>query len=216
MTIERRGFLSRASLGMLAIFGARRVSTAAASARNSSAPLEPWLEGLTGRHKQIFDVAANNKGAPLGRAGNFLTVYGQAYGLQDSDLNVVFGAHGSGLALVLDDGIWSKYKLGTYFSIDDPQTKSPSTRNIFAGIGDPAASFSPSVAALQKRGVRFLACMQAIAKLSRELAARESMEASVVNQALLAGLLPGVTPVPAMIIAVNRAQEAGLTYVYIG
>ncbi len=216
MTIERRGFLSRASLGMLAFFGTRPVATGVATAGNSSAPLEPWLEGLTGRHKQMFDVAANNKGAPLGRAGNFLTVYGQAYGLKDIELNVVFGAHGSGLALVLDDGIYSKFGLGAHWSIDDPQTKSPATRNIFAGVGDPAASFSPSVASLQKRGVRFLACMQAIAKLSRELAASASMDASAVNQELLAGLLPGVTAVPAMIIAVNRAQEAGLTYVYIG
>jgi intracellular sulfur oxidation DsrE/DsrF family protein len=33
---------------------------------------------------------------------------------------------------------------------------------------------------------------------------------------LLANLLPGVTPVPALIVAVNRAQESGLSYAYIG
>jgi intracellular sulfur oxidation DsrE/DsrF family protein len=213
MTIERRSFLGRMSLGLLGLVGAPRIAGAASTGERHLAPREPWLAGLTGRHKQFLDVAANNQGAPLGRAGNFLNAYGQAYGLKDGDLNVVFCAHGTGLALVLGDELWSKYRLGTQYAINDPQTKSPATRNIFAGSG---ISYEPSVAALQKRGVRFVACMQSIARLSRDLAARDSQESPPINQALLAGLLPGVTPVPAAIVAANRAQESGLTYVYIG
>jgi hypothetical protein len=40
--------------------------------------------------------------------------------------------------------------------------------------------------------------------------------ADKVREEILANLLPGVTPVPALIIAVNRAQEAGFSYVFLG
>jgi len=36
-------------------------------------------------------------------------------------------------------------------------------------------------------------------------------EEGVNHDALLAGLLPDVIPVPAMIVAINRAQETGLS-----
>jgi intracellular sulfur oxidation DsrE/DsrF family protein len=181
-----------------------------------SAPNEPWLEGLTGKHKQYFDVAAHGKGAVLQRVANFLDAYNQAYGLADAEVNVVFGAHGTAIPLVLNDAVWARYKLGAHFSIDDSATKTPSERNLFSGVANGAGSFRPSIAALQKRGVRFLACMQAIARLSREIGARDGQDPEPINKVLLASLLPGVTTVPAAIVAVNRAQESGLTYVFVG
>ena len=57
-------------------------------------------------------MMAHGSGAPLLRAASFLNAYGAAYGLKDSDVNVIFGCHGSGLALALDDATWSRYKLG--------------------------------------------------------------------------------------------------------
>lgn len=216
MTIERRGFLGKVSVGMAAAFAAPPFVRARLADDATALVPEPWLEGLTGRHKQFFDVAAHLQGASLNRAANFLSVYGQAYNLTDSDLNVVFGAHGTAVGMMMDDAIWSTYRLGSHVSINDPITKAPAVRNVFSGMGTAGTWIEPSVATLQKRGVRFIACMQAIARLSRELAARDSQDAAPINQALLAGLLPGVTAVPAMIVAANRAQESGLTYVYLG
>ncbi len=213
MPTERRGFLGTMTLGVLGLAGAPRLARAG---ELSSVVPEPWLEGLTGRHKQYLDVSAHNKGAPLGRTANFLNAYDQAYGLKDSDVNVVFGAHGTALPIVLTDEIWSKYKIGAHYSIDDPQTKAPAVRNFFSGVGNGGSWYDPSVSQLQKRGVRFIACMQSIARLSRELAARDGQDAAPINQALLGGLLPGVIAVPAAIVATNRAQESGLTYIYLG
>jgi intracellular sulfur oxidation DsrE/DsrF family protein len=82
-------------------------------------------------------------------------------------------------------------------------------RNIFAS-GAPT-----SVATLQGRGVRFIACMRAIRRLSGVLATPDH-PADKVREEILGNLLPGVTPVPALIIAVGRAQEAGLSYVFLG
>ncbi len=209
MTIQRRNFLHRASLGLIAL-----VAAPASAKASEHAGTEPWLEGLNGTHKQYFDVAAHGTGAPLKRAENFLNAYGQAYDLKDDALSVVFGAHGTALSLVLSDGMWSKYQLGAYFSVEDPTTKTHAVRNIFATAG--SGSFQPSVIGLQQRGVRFIACRQSIARVSREVADKQGGDAARISRDLVAGLLPGVTPVPAAIVAVNRAQEAGLTYVYLG
>jgi intracellular sulfur oxidation DsrE/DsrF family protein len=213
MTIERRGFLGEMSLGVLTVAGGSGISRLLA---NSAAETEPWLQGLTGRHKQYFDVSAHLQGAPLGRTANFLNAYVDAYSLKDSDLNVVFGVHGTAIPMVFNDALWSKYGLGAKYSIDELGTKNPAVRNIFSGAGAGNTWFEPSIVALQKRGVRFVACQQAIARVAKELAARDGRDAAAIKQELIAGLLPGVTPVPAAIVAVNRAQEAGLTYVYIG
>jgi intracellular sulfur oxidation DsrE/DsrF family protein len=212
MTIERRSFLGRLSVGMLALVDGR-----ALAARGGSPFPEPetWLDGLNGKHKQYFDVAAHKDGQPLGRVANFLNAYNQAYALKDAEINVVFGAHGTALPIVINDAFWAKYRIGTHYSIVDPTTKAAAVRNIFAG-GDAPGSYEPSVATLQKRGVRFIACKQSVSRLARELSAAGHGQASVLNDEILANLLPRVIPVPAAILAGNRAQESGLTYVYLG
>ena len=67
---------------------------------------------------------------------------------------------------------------------------------------------------LQARGVRFIACMQSIGRLADELSASRREDGGAIRKALVEGLLPGVLTVPAMVVAANRAQESGLTYVY--
>ena len=216
MKAPRRGFLGKLSLGMFGLVVAPRALYALTQGSERAREVdEPWLQNLVGRHKQFFDVAALNAGAPLTRAGNFLDVYRESYGFSDSDLSVVFGAHGSALALVLNDDVWSRYGFGSRYALEDPATKRPAARNIFSG-GSTGSPFEPSVTTLQKRGVRFIACRRAIGRLSRELASATGASAEQVRDELLAGLLPGVLPVPAMIVAANRAQEGGLTYVYLG
>ena len=204
----RRGFLGTAitaAAGLLAVSG-----ITGASASVPEAPDEAWLEGLTGKHRQYFDVAA---AGPTGfaRVANFLDVYGEAYALKDSDLNAVFGAHGSATSMLLNDAMWSRFELGRRIAVDDPATRAPARRN-------PFAAGALSVARLQERGVRFIVCMRSIRRLSGELAGAGAPGATAeqVRGQLLGNLLPGVTAVPAAIVATNRAQEAGLTYVYIG
>jgi intracellular sulfur oxidation DsrE/DsrF family protein len=172
-------------------------------------PDESWLQGMTGKHKQIFDVTSIRGGGPLVRTANFLDSYAEAYGMKDSELNAVVGVHGGALPLAFNDAMWSKYELGKRTGENDPKTQTAATRNVFAS-GTPN-----SVARLQERGVRFIACMRAIRRLSGELATPGN-SADQVRTELLANLLPGVTPVPALIVAVNRAQESGLSYAYIG
>src|SRR6185436_2386892 len=62
---------------------------------------EEWLQGLKGKHRQLFDLAAIRDGNSLRRVANFLDVYREAYALADADLNAIVGAHGGAFGLVL-------------------------------------------------------------------------------------------------------------------
>ena len=200
----RRGFVRGIGAALAAITAWPREALAA-----GNAPDEAWLQGLTGKHRQLFDVSVSKDGRPLGRLANFLDAYGEAYGLKDSDLSCIFGMHGSAVPIALNDAMWFRYDLGKRNNELDMRTGAPSVRNPWAKGG------ATSVARLQERGVRFIVCMRSIRRLSGELAGAAG-NAEAVRGELVANLLPGVTSVPAMIVAVNRAHEAGLSYAYLG
>ena len=201
----RRGFLEK----VMGLAASLAVAPSIAGAATQQSPDESWLQGLAGKHKQILDVSTIRGGTPLARTANYLDAYAEAYGTKDSDTHAIVGVHSAALALAFNDAMWAKYELGKRVGENDPRTQAPATRNIFAS-GAPI-----SIARLQERGVRFIACMRAIRRLSGELATAAN-PADQVRAELVANLLPGVTPVPALIVAVNRAQEAGLTYAYLG
>lgn len=201
----RRGFLEK----LMGLAAGLAVAPSVAHATVQQSADESWLQGMTGKHKQIFDVSTTRGGTPLLRTANFLDAYAEAYGMKDSELNAVVGVHSGATSIAFNDAMWAKYELGKRTGENDPRTQAPALRNVFAS-GSPT-----SVARLQERGVRFIACMRAIRRLSGELATPTNT-AEQVRTELLANLLPGVTPVPALIVAVNRAQEAGLSYVFLG
>ncbi len=215
MNVGRRSFVSQIallSLGLVRHPNARRSADMSIAGDSG----EPWLEGLHGHHRIFCDTPALLAGRPLNRVGTLFDAYGKSYGLADADVNAVFGAHAAGIGFVLRDEMWSRYALGTYLGIPDVKAKQPATRNLFADEQASAEFGYPSVPSLQHRGVRFIACMQTIAHLSRSLASQRHEEEHAIHDALLNGLLPGVFPVPAMIVAINRAQETGLSYIFLG
>jgi intracellular sulfur oxidation DsrE/DsrF family protein len=65
---------------------------------------------------------------------------------------------------------------------------------------------------LQKMGTKFIMCNNALGLWVLELEARGKGTAAAIDAELRANLLPGVTIVPAMVIAIEKAQEAGMAY----
>jgi intracellular sulfur oxidation DsrE/DsrF family protein len=206
----RRGFLSAAAAAALSLV------TAPLLPAQSNEPNEDWLRGLNGKHRQFFDVGAMYGGAPLRRVHNFLATYSSAYGIAESDVNALFGAHGAGLPFVLSDTAWHSYELGEMHNVRDASGAGQARRNIFAIDGGAGLPVGASIERLRSRGVRFLACNNTLGSLSRQLADKHGTDASSIHQELTAALLPGVIVVPAMLIAGNRAQEEGLTYASLG
>ena len=123
--------------------------------------------------------------------------------------------------------MWAKYKLGAYTGLKDADGK-PYTRNVFnrpttndlhllmQAIDSPTipalADAMPAlgIESLQKMGTKFLLCANALGIWCLELEARGKGKAPDIEKELRANLLPGVTIVPAMVIAIEKAQEAGI------
>jgi hypothetical protein len=61
-------------------------------------------------------------------------------------------------------------------------------------------------------GTKFILCANALDIWSLELEARGKGKAADLGKELRANVLPGVIIVPAMVIAIERAQEAGIRY----
>ena len=209
---HRRGFLARLLGGAAALstLGAAPASLLAAGTRD-----DDWMSQLTGTHRTVFDVSSLYEGKVLRQAKNFLDAWRDAYKTPESDVNLVIGVHGDAIPLVMTDALWARFKLGEQYKVTDASTKSAAAQNVFASEHAVAGGLIPlvqSVESLQKRGVRFLVCRNTIGSASVKFAAAGFGNADEIRQALLGGIMPGVIPVPAMVVALTQLQERGLRY----
>jgi intracellular sulfur oxidation DsrE/DsrF family protein len=120
----------------------------------------------------------------------------------------------------LGNQLWEKYKFGEMFKINDEATKAAAAQNPFwqpkpgtfkaPGLGE----IKIGINELQASGVMFCACEAALTVYSAVAAQNTKQDAAAVKQEWLAGLLPGIQPVPSGVWAVGRAQEHGCSYCF--
>ena len=232
-TANRRGFLGRifgAAAGV-SILGAARADAQAPAAK-ASGP-DAWINEVKGTHRCLFDFPQHKGGAPLLHILNYLNTYHEAYKAAPGSAAAVgtFYSIGnqSSIALGFNDAMWAKYGLGEYLGLKDKNGKAY-THNVFhrftaedAGVlmqafQTPAipelAGMAPAIGieSLQKMGTKFLLCANALGAWCLELQARGKGKANEIEQDLRGNVLPGVTIVPAMVIAIEKAQAAGIKY----
>lgn len=213
---QRRGFL--AGLGaLLAGVSAHEVVAEGVLNQGSSAP-DKWLDGLTATHRQLFDFNAHGDGIGLIHIHNFIETHKAAYNVTEKDINVVGTFYGGTTPLAWNDAMWAKYKIGQALDLTDPATKAPLVRNWFNRYqqGDPVffngLLAAATIESLMKRGATFIMCNNAFRLWVGRLAGMGLGKAEEIDSEIRKNLLPGVITVPAMVIAVNRAQKKGLTY----
>jgi intracellular sulfur oxidation DsrE/DsrF family protein len=173
------------------------------------------MRGLTGKHRTVFDMGAHRNGRPLIQAKNYLDAWRDAFHMPDTQVNLLIGVHGEGIPVVLSDAIWSRFHIGEQYEAIDPATKAAATRNPFiaANVTSPGlVTAEQSVEALQKRGVRFMVCLNTLGAAAAKLSAAGLGAPADVRAALLGGLLPGVITVPALVVALSQLQERGVSY----
>ena len=108
---------------------------------------------------------------------------------------------------------WEKYEIGRRFEVKDPRTGQPATRNIFLDGDAENTGVHDALAA----GVVVLSCRTALRGFADWMASeRKYGTKDEIERDLTASLLPGVVLVPAMIIAIGRAQEHGCAYIFTG
>lgn len=174
--------------------------------------VEPWLQALTGKHRQLFH-SHDKYGNGIDYATRYKLAYPVEYGVKSSDVNSVLAAHGKSGLITYTDAAWEKYGFAKTFDIKDPGTKEPATHNIFIN-GD---SDDPGVREALAAGVVVLSCRTMLRGMAHGLAEKKTFgSAEEIERDLTASLIPGVVLVPAMVIAIERAQQQRCTYLYTG
>lgn len=227
-TTHRRGFLGRvaaaaAACGLSGL--GSLVAPAAAAAReagttHTTSPnpeFEAWLNKIVGKHKMLFDVPQPNDGFAFAWARVFLNTTNENYGTTDADNAVVIVLRHSGIPYAIQTPMWSKYKFGAAFKIDDPATKGPAVRHPLINLkpGDVPIP-GMGVDDLLAKGALVGVCNIALTFNSMRLAKETGIPAETIKQEWIANLLPGVKVVPSGVIAVNRGQEKGCAYCFAG
>jgi intracellular sulfur oxidation DsrE/DsrF family protein len=227
---SRRGFLGRVVAAAAAVsLPVGQGGTAAAQQANPDA----WIGEVKGTHRCLFDFPQHKNGFPLLHILNYLNTYSAAYKTTAGQVGAVgtFYALGteSSISLAFNDATWAKYKLGEYLGLKDAAGQ-PYARNVFyrptkadahllmaavktppiAGLADAMPALG--IESLQKMGAKFLLCNNALGAWILELEARGKGKAADIEKDLRANILPGVTTVPAMVIAIEKAQAAGIRY----
>jgi intracellular sulfur oxidation DsrE/DsrF family protein len=217
--------------GVAAAAGLSVTGTRVAAAQESSA--DDWIQEVKGRHRCLFDFPQHKNGFPLLHILNYLNTYATAYKTTPGQVGAVGTLYSAGsqasIPLAFNDVIWEKYKLGAYMGLKDADGK-PYTRNVFnkpaekdlhlllqaidAPMIPALAGAMPAIGieSLQKMGTKFIICANALGIWCLELEARGKGKVQDIDKELRANLLPGVTIVPAMVIAIDKAQEAGIKY----
>ncbi|MGI9262582.1 MAG: hypothetical protein ACR2QR_11130 [Woeseiaceae bacterium] len=200
-----------------------KISTAAAAERSAH---DAWMDQITGTHKCFFDFPQHKRGAGLVHILNYVGTYRDAYGLDVGDISTVGTLYSIGpnssITMAFNDDMWAKYKFGEYQSLDDPKTGKPSVRNLFyehmdgdevPRIGTIGPFPDASISALQKNfGTTFLLCNNAVGALSMDLDRLGFGATNDIMADLSANVVPGVHAIPAMVIAIEKAQAAGISY----
>jgi hypothetical protein len=176
---------------------------------------EAWLTAITGKHRQIFHSHEDLSNG-LFYATRYKTAYAKEYGVEPGEVNSILAAHGKTGAITYNDAAWKKYGFGEWFDIkESPKSKKFATHNIF--LTSPDDGENPGVMEAMKAGVVVLSCRTALRGAAAALAKRNKFgSAEEIERDLTASLVTGVILVPAMVIAIERAQKQGCAYQFTG
>jgi intracellular sulfur oxidation DsrE/DsrF family protein len=213
-SLPRRQFLSTAAgVAALMAAGPRVLGASPLAAGGQQPDHDRWLDGLRGTHRTLFDMPSFGGGLPMVHVLNYMNTYNTAYGARDADINVVGTFYGGTTLLAANDAMWAKYRLGELLDEKDPAglhwTRNP-WRTVVHAEG--MALEPASIEALQRRGGLFIACNNALTFFYNIIAQARQLTPAAVGTDIRANLLPGVVVVPAMVIAIEKAQGRGLAY----
>jgi len=212
--IARRSFLARLGIGA-SVLGASAAGASTAMAEVSAdAPWKParhsqddWFDQLPGQHRFVFDTTTPD-GLSIGFqfAANYFTANHETYGLEDHDLAVVMVVRHKSTTFGYADAMWAKYskQFSEQSGFVDPKTKEPPSANLYKDRLDE----------LTKKGVHFAVCQMSSRRIAGMIARDTGRDADGILKELAANLVPNARIVPAGIVAVNRAQERGYSFVY--
>ncbi len=222
-----KNVLRRDFLGLLATGAAAAgIGTIAGTAASLAGPspllqsdaksgFDAWLGKIKGSHKQVYDATAPNHAMSLAWSRVFLMTNATVGVPVGEAMSVVVIRH-SAIPMGMATPLWEKYKFGEVFEIADEETKKPQTKNIYYAAPGNFPLPGMTIEDLMKDGTLFGICDMALTFYSGMVAKKMNLDAAEVKKEWVAGVMPGITIVPSGVLAINRAQERGCTYVFAG
>jgi intracellular sulfur oxidation DsrE/DsrF family protein len=221
-SMARRKFLARLGAGA-GVVGASVIASSSAEAQAAAdAPWRParhtqddWYDKIPGVHRFLFDSStAESMGWALQFASNYFTANQDVYGLKESDLAVIIVARHKATSFAYSDAIWAKYgkQISEQAEFLDPKTKEPPKFNVYGPMGE--TQQAGKMEALIKKGVQFAVCQMSTRGIATRIAKANGVEIDSVIKEVTSSLIGNAHMVPAGILAVNRAQERGYSFIY--
>ena len=222
---ERRSFLGRLSVGVTAFAAvvtgretAQGQSVASAKWQPDRHEKDDWLDKASSKHRLVFDTTTSEGlGEAIAFASNFIRVNRTDYGLQNDDLAVVIVVRHRSTGFAYNDAIWAKYgvPLAAWAQFTDPKTKTAPKINVYNSedYGAQLPNRGLTLDSLLKQGVQLAVCQVATRGIAGTIATATGGNTDAIYNELVASIASGARMVPAGIVAVNRAQERGYSFV---
>lgn len=206
----RRSFLARlgaaaAAFGVSALPRAARADATGDGNRDD----DPWMQRLAGSGplRVVFHSHEATNGTALTWGRTFLDTQKNNYGKTDKDCGVVVGLNGKAIGLVFNDAMWAKYPIAQTMGMTG--TKNPA-----------GPTGSDQIAQLISRGGIILVCNNSLRASGQRFLPEDKRGDAAARTAFAeearANLLPGMDIVPAMVVALQQAQDRGCRYIYAG
>jgi len=208
------GITAAGVIALTVVAGTAAAPAHATELSSMTADNDAWLDALKGKHRELFDAPAPGGGIPLVHLMNYYDTYNKAYSVPDREINGILTFYGTTTFYGLKDAMWAKYRIGEFLETNDATTGKPAVANpwrtapVALGLTLPQAS----IESMQKRGATFIICNNALGIFAGLLAQKRGLPTDSVYADLKANILPGVTLVPGMVVAIEKAQGRGIAY----
>ncbi|MBN3519934.1 Tat (twin-arginine translocation) pathway signal sequence containing protein [Algoriphagus lutimaris] len=218
---SRRSFLEKIALGS-AVGGLAGILNPAVGNpieenKKKMHEADEWFKKIKGSHRIVYDGSTPHDGFPIIWNWAFYLTNNQTDS-PDSDITAMTVLRHGAIPFALEDRLWSKYKLGAVFEVNDPATGAPSLRNLYyePKPGDFPMPQIQGIKDLQARGAMFCVCDLALQVYSGAIAGQMNLQMEDVYKDMISGVHPGIQVVPSGVWALGRAQEHGCAYVFAG
>lgn len=215
---HRRSFVAQFSAAALTAGTGAAQAQSAPSGRWQPAreAQDDWLDRIAGKHRMVLDATTpEGFGYALLFAGNYFKANEDGYGLEDFDLAVVIVARHHATPFAFNHAMWKKYgdTISRLSNFVDSRTNQAPSNNLFNIPDVSLPNKGTTIDVLIARGVQFAVCQMATQGLADSFAEAGGSDGEVVFKEVSANLVGNSRLVSAGIVAVNRAQERGYTFV---
>jgi len=222
--VARRSLFSGLGAGLAAIACAPSANAQSQSAdrwQPARDPQDDWLDTLPGKHRFLLDsVTPLGAGEAIVYATNYYNASKSGYRLENADLAVVLCLRHHATPFAFSDKVWAKYgeAMDERLKFADPKTNRPPSLNVYnaSDYGTALPNRGITLRALIERGVHFAVCDLATRAFADIIAKKSGASSDDIYTELTTDSVTNAHFVPAGIVAVNRAQERGYSFAYVG